>query len=99
MSLARSLDLSTREQQLVRGVFDDRTDFSIAAALGISQHTVHTHFERLYHKLRVGNRVQLVMRVMREFLALTTLPGSVLPPLCPHRAAARCPWRHGRALR
>jgi hypothetical protein len=29
---------------------------------------VHTHFERLHHKLGVTDRVQLVLRVTQEFL-------------------------------
>jgi DNA-binding CsgD family transcriptional regulator len=97
-TIGRSLKLSARELQLVRGVFDDRTDFSISSTLGISQHTVHTHFERLYHKLGVGNRVQLVVRVMREFLALTASPRDALPPLCPRHAAGLCRRRPSRAL-
>ncbi len=42
--LARALRLSYREQQIVRGVFDDQTEFAIAVELGISPHTVHTYF-------------------------------------------------------
>ena len=88
-----SLGLSPRELQLVRGVFEDCTDFSIASGLGISSHTVHTHFERLHQKLGVANRAQLILRVMDEFLALTAAPGSLLPPVCSKRAAGRCPAR------
>lgn len=94
-AIARSLNLSQREHQLLRGVFDDQTDFFIASTLGISSHTVHTHFERLHQKLGVTNRAQLILRVVDEFLALTAAPGSALPPLCPYRAAARCPLRRG----
>ena len=96
-AIARSFNLSDREQQLVRGVFDDCTDYSIASVLGISPHTVHTHFERLHHKLGVTNRAQLILCVVGEFLALTAAPGSSLPPLCPNHAAGRCPSRRGRA--
>jgi DNA-binding CsgD family transcriptional regulator len=96
-AITRSLNLSKREHQLVRGVFDDCTDLSIAVALGISSHTVHTHFERLHQKLGVANRAQLILRVVDEFLALTAAPGSALPPLCPHSTAARCPWRRGQS--
>jgi DNA-binding CsgD family transcriptional regulator len=96
-AITRSFNLSNREQQLVRGVFDDCTDFSIASGLGISPHTVHTHFERLYQKLGVANRAQLILRVVDEFLALTASPGSSLPPLCPNHSAGRCPSRRGRA--
>jgi DNA-binding NarL/FixJ family response regulator len=95
-AITRSFKLSNREQQLVRGVFDDCTDFSIASTLGISCHTVHTHFERLHQKLGVANRAQLILRVLDEFLALTASPGGILPPVCPYRTASRCPWRRGR---
>ena|ERR1035441_1133361 len=94
-SIARSLELSPRELQLVRGVFDDDTDFSIAASLGISPHTVHTHFERLHRKLEVANRSQLILRIVSEFLVLTASPGSVLPPICPNGATGGCALRNG----
>ncbi|HUK82962.1 MAG TPA: helix-turn-helix transcriptional regulator [Verrucomicrobiae bacterium] len=89
--LGRSLELSPRELQIVRGVFDDRTEFAIAADIGISPHTVHTHFERLHHKLGVADRVGLVLRVIQEFVSLTLTPGTVLPSICANRAAGRCP--------
>jgi len=94
--IKRSLNLSTREQQLVRGVFDDYTDLAIALSLGISPHTVHTHFERLHLKLGVTDRAQLILRVLREFLILTALFDSRLPPVCPFRGSFRCPWRNNR---
>ncbi len=91
--IARSLALSARELQIVRGVFDDRTEFSIAADLNISSHTVHTHFERLHHKLAVADRAELILRVMNEFLRLTAAPESTLPSICANRTAGRCPLR------
>ncbi len=94
--IARSLTLSARELQIVRRVFDDRTEFAIAADLGISPHTVHTHIERLHHKLAVTDRVELVLRVMQEFVALTLAPATVLPSICANRAAGRCPLLVGR---
>jgi DNA-binding NarL/FixJ family response regulator len=60
--------------QIVRAVFDDQTEYAIAADLGISPHTVHTHFERLHRKLAVSDRVQLVLRVTEASLVLTTVP-------------------------
>ena len=93
MEIARNLRLSGQELQIVRGVFDDYTEFAIASNLRVSPHTVHTHCERLYHKLAVTDRVKLVLRVMDEFLALTVAPGSVLPPICGNRNAGHCPLR------
>jgi hypothetical protein len=77
----------------VRGVFDGRKESAIAADLGISPHTVHTHVERLHRKLAVADRVELVLRIMDEFLLLTASPESILPPVCPHRTAGRCPMQ------
>lgn len=62
----RDLNLSGREQEIARAIFDDRTESSIAEKLGISPHTVHTHVERLYRKLGVGSRTQLVLRVVQS---------------------------------
>ena len=70
LAVARSLRLSGREFQIVQGVFSDQTDEAIAQELGISPHTVHTHVKRLYQKLEITSRVQLVIRVMAEHLAL-----------------------------
>ena len=91
--IARSLKLSGQELQIVRGVFDDYTEFAIANNLNVSPHTVHTHCGRLYHKLAVTDRVKLVLRVMDEFLALTVASETVLPPICANRVAGRCPLR------
>jgi DNA-binding CsgD family transcriptional regulator len=93
MEIARKLGLSGRELQIVCGVFDDRTEFAIAADLGISPHTVHTHTERLHRKLAVDDRVELVLRVMDAFLVLTTAPESTLPPICANWAANFCPLK------
>jgi DNA-binding NarL/FixJ family response regulator len=73
--LAGSLELSQREFQIPQAVFDDQKESAIAANLGISSHTVHTHLERLYHKLGVTSRVTLVSRVFVEYL--TRSPVSV----------------------
>ena len=91
--IARSLKLSGREVQIVRGIFNDNTESTIAGNLAVSPHTIHTYCERLYRKLVVTDRVRLVLRVMDEFLALTLAPGSTLPPICSERAAHRCPLR------
>ena len=92
-AITRSLQLSGRELQIVRGVFDDQKESTLAEALGISVHTVHSHIERLYFKLGVSDRAQLLQRVMQEFLALTAAPGNGLPPLCPTQFTGHCPLR------
>ena len=84
--IARSLKLSTRELQIVRGVFDDDTDLGIAQHIGISLHTVHTHVERLHHKLAITDRPQLLLRVMQEFLTLTVSPKNDHGSICAGQA-------------
>ena len=89
--IAHSLDLSGRELQIVRGTFDDKTESEIAADLRVSPSTIHTHVERLHHKLAITDRAQLILRVMQEFIALTVTPGNDLPPICAVLAARNCP--------
>lgn len=91
--IGRSLGLSGRQLQIVRGTFDDKTELAMAADLRISPSTVHTHVERLHHKLAITDRAQLLLRVTREFLALTATPGNDLPPVCADRGTNRCPRR------
>jgi len=91
--IARSLELSGRELQIVRGVFDDQKESELATALGISIHTIHSHFERMHHKLGIADRPQLMQRIMQEFLALTAAPGSELPPICANQVTGHCPLR------
>ena len=66
--LAEALRLSPREVQVVKAVFQDHKEESIAADLGISPHTVSTYLQRIYAKLRVGSRPQLIVRVVAEYL-------------------------------
>jgi DNA-binding NarL/FixJ family response regulator len=91
--IACSLELSRRELQIVRATFDDRKESAIAEDLGIAPRTVHTHIERLHHKLEVADRLQLVLRIMYEFLRLTISPQGNLPPICSNAAAGCCPLR------
>lgn len=90
-AIGQSLNFSGRELQIVRAIFDDRTEFAIASDLNISPHTVHTHVERLHHKLCVTDRVQLVLRVMDEFLDLTLSLQTKLPPICANWEVGKCP--------
>jgi len=91
--IALSFQFSRRELQIVRGVFDDLTEMAIASELGISSHTVHTHFERLHRKMGIVDRAELLLRVVSEFLRLTASADSLLPPICSRRTARRCPLR------
>jgi len=89
--LAERLKLSEREVEVARAVLADETERAIARRLGISPHTVHTHLERLYHKLQVSSRLGLAVKLYQTLLVMTAEPHSPLPPICGQRAAGRCP--------
>jgi len=67
--IAKALSISDRELQIIQGIFDDQKEFAIADELSISMHTVHTHLERLYRKLGVSSRVELVLCILSEYLS------------------------------
>lgn len=57
--------LSAREQQVLQGLVEGLTEKQVAARLALSPDTVHTYVKRLYEKLRVGSRHELLSRAMR----------------------------------
>src|SRR5260370_26115866 len=69
-SLAHCLGLSPRECGIVRAVFDGNSEKDTAARLGLSPHTVHTYVWRIYRKLHVQSREELLVRVFAEFRTL-----------------------------
>ena len=69
-SLATALGLSPRESGIVRAVFDGASEKGIAERLGLSPHTVHTYLWRIYRKLHINNRQELMVRVFAEFRSL-----------------------------
>lgn len=66
--LADILGLSKRQLQIVQCIFDDEVEAGISRRLGISEHTVHTYVDRLYRKLAVSSRCELLVRVFEEYL-------------------------------
>lgn len=70
--IADSLRLSPREIEVVQHVFDNDREAVIAEEIGISRHTVHSYLERIYFKLRVASRCELVVRVFQTHLSLET---------------------------
>ena len=71
VGLSKLLGLSPREVQIVRAVLNDDKQETIAANLGISPFTVNTYFQRLYLKLQVGSRPQLIVRVLSAYRVST----------------------------
>ena len=69
-SLAAVLGLSARESGVVRAVFDGASEKRIAERFGLSPHTVHTYLWRIYRKLHVQSREELLVRVFAEFRSL-----------------------------
>src|SRR5881397_1819956 len=68
--LANCLGLSPRECGIVRAVFDGASERDTAGRLGLSPHTVHTYLWRIYRKLHVQSREELLVRVFAEFRSL-----------------------------
>ena len=66
--LQNTLGLSPRELQIVQSVFEDEKQEAIAWRLGISPGTVNTYMQRLYAKLEVKSRPQLIVRVIATYL-------------------------------
>lgn len=70
--IADALRLSPREFQIVQGVFDDKKKYAIAFELGISKNTVNTYMQRLYRKLQVVGRVQLILKIVHTSMIRDT---------------------------
>ena len=58
--------LAEREGQVVSLVADGLTNRDIATQLGLSEHTVSNYLFRIYNKLGVSSRVELVLYVMKQ---------------------------------
>jgi two-component system, NarL family, nitrate/nitrite response regulator NarL len=58
--------LSKREREVVRCLAEGQTNRQIADALGISQHTVKNYMFKIFEKLGVSNRVELVFHVLSQ---------------------------------
>ena len=69
------LGLSDRELEVCRLICAGRKVRAIGNALGIRESTVNTHVRRLYDKIGVHNRAELVMRL----LAATTEEQHIVP--------------------
>ncbi len=52
--------LSQREREVARLLVDGYSNLNIAAHLGISENTIRTYIRRLYRKLNVCNRIELI---------------------------------------
>lgn len=66
--LVTQLGLSKREKEITQRVFDNLGETAIARDLGLAPSTVHTYLRRLYRKLGVRSRGELLVLVFSAFL-------------------------------
>lgn len=58
--------LTKREQELVPLVANGLTNREISARLGVSEHTIKNHLFRIYEKLGISSRVELILYAVSE---------------------------------
>lgn len=61
--MVRVLELSPQQVRLVESLLRSMRDKQIATELGVTVPTVRTYMTRLFHKLDVEDRVELVVRI------------------------------------
>ena len=66
--VAGSMHLSLREAQIASLILANIGNAQIASVLGISTHTVHSHLDRMYRKLRIRSREELITRIFLQFV-------------------------------
>ena len=90
LEIASALEITKRELQIVQAVFDNQHETEIAKHFKISPHTVHMHMNRLFKKLTVKSRTELVLRIVEQLVTLTLSETAVLPPICPRYHTGDC---------
>jgi two-component system, NarL family, nitrate/nitrite response regulator NarL len=58
--------LSAREQDVVRWVAEGLTNREIAERLGLSEHTIKNYLFRIFDKLGISNRMELILYVVSQ---------------------------------
>jgi DNA-binding NarL/FixJ family response regulator len=64
--------LTSREEQVVALVADGLSNRNVASELGLSEHTVKKYLFRIFEKLGISNRVELVLYAMHNGSPQTT---------------------------
>lgn len=67
--VADRFDLSSRQLEVLRCLFDGTDRITTAERLRMSVHTVHTHVCRLYRKFRVNSCCGLMVRLFLTLLS------------------------------
>ena len=79
--IARHLELTPREHQVLRFTFEGLTRDAIAQELDVSTRTVRQHLENLHLKLKVKDRIELVLTVVLARDELRERNVSALEPI------------------
>lgn len=77
--IAYLLGISEREEEVCQLLFEGITREEIAEKMEIKVRTVRHYLERLHTKLRVNNRVALVLRIIQVRDALQEIPETDFP--------------------
>lgn len=72
--------LSKREREIARLLVAGYSGVNVAAISGLSENTVRTYVRRLYQKLGVSNRADLVRKLMSPAEAASNAPSAVISP-------------------
>ena len=64
------LRLSDRELAVAKGIFAGQDDNGIAHETGIPSALVYRTTQRIYIKLKIGSRMELISRIRSEYRAL-----------------------------
>ena len=84
---AHGIDLlSKREEDVVRLVADGMTNKSVSAQLGLSEHTVRNYLFKIFEKLGVSTRVELVLYCLQARQKEVGSRGSALSEINQRRA-------------
>jgi DNA-binding CsgD family transcriptional regulator len=71
--------LSKREREMARLLVAGYSGVNIAAIVGLSENTVRTYFRRLYAKLDVSNRADLVRKLVSPESDDPISPSTTIP--------------------
>jgi len=80
--------LSKREQQVVQSLAEGLTNQEIAERLGLSQHTVKNYLFRVFDKLGVSNRIELLFMTLSDPNAISSTAGNGA------KASGLSSWEH-----
>ena len=64
--MVREVPLPPRQLEIAQQIMQGRSDKQIAEHLGVKLPTVRTHLGRIYARLRIQNRSQLILFLIRK---------------------------------